>query len=29
MKELLMKLRFIREDLGLETKAKAREIRSE
>jgi len=29
MKELLMKLRFVREDLGLETKAKAREIRSE
>lgn len=29
MKELLMKLRFIREDMGLETKAKAREIRSE
>ena len=29
MKELLMKLRFIREDMGLEVKAKAREIRSE
>lgn len=29
MKELLMKLRFIREDMGLEAKAKAREIRSE
>lgn len=29
MKELLLKLRFIREDLGLEVKAKAKEIRSE
>ena len=29
MKELLMKLRFIREDMGLEVKAKTREIRSE
>ena len=29
MKELLMKLRFIREDMGLEARAKAREIRSE
>lgn len=29
MKELLMKLRFVREDLGLETKAQQREIRSE
>lgn len=29
MKELLLKLRFIREDLGLEPKAKSREIRSE
>ena len=29
MKELLMKLRFIREDLGLEVRQKAREIRSE
>lgn len=29
MKELLMKLRFIREDLGLEPRAKSREIRSE
>ena len=29
MKELLMKLRFVREDMGLEVKAKAREIRSE
>lgn len=29
MKGLLMKLRFIREDMGLEVKAKAREIRSE
>lgn len=29
MKELLMKLRFIREDMGLEMKAKSREIRSE
>ena len=29
MKELLMKLRFIREDMGLEMKAKPREIRSE
>lgn len=29
MKELLLKLRFIREDLGLEPKAKAKEIRSE
>ena len=29
MKELLLKLRFIREDLGFETKAKAKEIRSE
>ena len=29
MKELLLKLRFIREDLGLVLRAKAREIRSE
>lgn len=29
MKELLLKLRFIREDLGLTSRAKAREIRSE
>ena len=29
MKELLMKLRFIREDLGLEPRAKSKEIRSE
>lgn len=29
MKELLLKLRFIREDMGLETRAKSREIRSE
>lgn len=29
MKELLMKLRFVREDMGLEAKTKAREIRSE
>ena len=29
MKELLLKLRFVREDMGLEPKAKAREIRSE
>ncbi|EHP51012.1 polysaccharide biosynthesis protein [Odoribacter laneus] len=29
MKELLLKLRFIREDIGMESKAKAREIRSE
>lgn len=29
MKHLLLKLRFIREDLGLETRAKSREIRSE
>ncbi len=29
MKELLLKLRFVREDLGLEPRAKAREIRSE
>lgn len=29
MKELLLKLRFVREDLGLEAKAKPREIRSE
>ena len=29
MKELLLKLRFVREDLGLALKAKAREIRSE
>ena len=29
MKELLLKLRFIQEDLGLLTRAKAREIRSE
>ena len=29
MKELLLKLRFIREDLGLEQKAKSKEIRSE
>ena len=29
MKELLLKLRFIREDLGLEEKAKSSEIKSE
>ena len=29
MKELLLKLRFIREDLGLEPRMKARDIRSE
>ena len=29
MKELLLKLRFIREDLGLEPRAKSKEIRSE
>jgi UDP-glucose 4-epimerase len=29
MKELLLKLRFIREDLGLEPHAKSKEIRSE
>jgi UDP-glucose 4-epimerase len=29
MKELLLKLRFVREDLGMEPKAKAAEIRSE
>lgn len=29
MKELLLKLRFIREDLGLEQRAKAKDIRSE
>ena len=29
MKELLLKLRFVREDMGLEAKAKAREIKSE
>ena len=29
MKELLLKLRFIREDLGLIERAKAKEIRSE
>ena len=29
MKELLLKLRFIREDLGLQARSKAREIRSE
>lgn len=29
MKELLLKLRFIREDLGLESRAKGKEIRSE
>ena len=29
MEELLLKLRFVREDMGLETKAKPREIRSE
>ena len=29
MKELLLKLRFVREDLGLASKTKAREIRSE
>ena len=29
MKQLLLKLRFIREDLGLEQRAKARDIRSE
>ena len=29
MKDLLLKLRFVREDMGLESKAKAREIRSE
>ena len=29
MKELLLRLRFVREDMGLEAKVKAREIRSE
>lgn len=29
MKELLLKLRFVREDLGLDARAKAKEIRSE
>jgi hypothetical protein len=29
MKELLLKLRFVREDLGLDARAKARDIRSE
>ena len=29
MKELLLKLRFIQEDLGLKPKAKSKEIRSE
>jgi UDP-glucose 4-epimerase len=29
MKELLLKVRFIREDLGLEPRAKNKEIRSE
>ncbi len=29
MKELLLKLRFVREDLGLLPRAKAKEIRSE
>ena len=29
MKELLLKLRFIREDLGLQQRSKAKEIRSE
>lgn len=29
MKELLLKLRFVREDLGLEARLKAKEIRSE
>ena len=29
MKELLLKLRFIREDLGLEPRAKSKDIRSE
>ena len=29
MKKLLLKLRFIREDLGLEKKAKSAEIKSE
>jgi UDP-glucose 4-epimerase len=29
MKKLLLKLRFIREDLGLVERAKGREIRSE
>ena len=29
MKELLLKLRFIREDLGLEARAKSKDIRSE
>ena len=29
MKDLLFKLRFIREDLGLEPRSKAKEIRSE
>ena len=29
MKELLLKLRFIREDLGLQPRSKAKEIRSE
>jgi hypothetical protein len=29
MKKLLLKLRFIREDLGLQPRSKAKEIRSE
>ena len=29
MKELLLKLRFVREDLGLQERARAKEIRSE
>jgi UDP-glucose 4-epimerase len=29
MKELLLKLRFVREDLGLQKKSGAKEIRSE
>ena len=29
MKELLLKLRFIREDLGLQKRAKSKDIRSE
>ena len=29
MKELLLKLRFIREDLGLQPRSKSKEIRSE
>ena len=29
MKQLLLKLRFIREDLGLQPRSKAKEIRSE